>query len=483
MRGRAPIGHDGPRFPIVGIGASAGGLGAFEAFFRAIPDDIDPGIAFVLVQHLAPDHKSMLSDFVKRYTKMRVLEVEDGITVEPNCAYIIPPNRDMAFLGGTLQLLEPSAPRGMRLPIDFFFRSLAQDQHERAIGIILSGTGSDGTLGVRAIKGEGGMVMAQNPESTEYDGMPRNAIATGLVDYILPPAEMPAQLVAYVAQAFGKLPYTAELPSPKAEGAMKKIFVLLRVQTGHDFSQYKQNTITRRVERRMAVNQIERLEDYVRLLQQEPPEVEALFRDLLIGVTNFFRDPAAFAALKEQVIPKLFAGKQPGAPIRIWVPGCSTGEEAYSVAILLQEHLQEVKQSFKVQVFATDIDRQAIDQARAGVYPASIAADVSAERLAQFFTQEPDGSAYRIQKAIRDTLIFSEQDAIKAPPFSRVDLISCRNLLIYMGAELQKKLIPPLPLRVELGWHSLPGYLRDGRRVCGPFFDDGSSIEAVQSQG
>ena len=216
-----PLGHEGLKFPIVGIGASAGGLGAFEAFFQAIPGDSDPGMAFVLVQHLAPDHKSLLSDFVKRYTKMQVFEVEDGIKVEPNCAYIIPPNRDMAFLDGTLQLLEPSAPRGLRLPIDFFFRSLAQDQHERAIGIILSGTGSDGTLGLRAIKGEGGMIMAQNPESTEYDGMPRSAINTGLVDYVLPPAEMPAQLMAYVAQAFGKLPRPATPTSPKAEGAMK----------------------------------------------------------------------------------------------------------------------------------------------------------------------------------------------------------------------------------------------------------------------
>ena len=440
--GESALAHEGPAFPIVGIGASAGGLGAFEAFFSAMPSDNDPGMAFVLVQHLAPDHKSLLSDFVQRYTKMRVFEVEDGMTVEPNCVYIIPPNRDMAFLNGTLQLLEPSAPRGARLAIDFFFRSLAQDLNERAIGIILSGTGSDGTLGVRAIKGEGGMIMAQNPESTEYDGMPRSAIATGLVDYILPPAEMPAQLIAYVAQAFGKLPLPAAPAAPPAESTMKKVFVLLRVETGHDFSQYKQNTIARRIERRMAVHQVERLEEYVRLLQQDSAEVRALFRDLLIGVTNFFRDPAAFTALGEQAIPKLFAGKPQESTIRIWVAGCSTGEEAYSIAILLQEHLQAVKQSFKIQVFATDIDRQAIDQARTGVYPASIAADVSPERLAQFFTQEPDGTAYRIQKTIRDMLIFSEQDVIKDPPFSRVDLISCRNLLIYMGVELQKKLIP-----------------------------------------
>ena len=429
-------------FPIVGIGASAGGLAAFEAFFSGMPAETDPGMAFVLVQHLAPDHKSILSDLVKRYTRMQVFEVEDGMAVRPNCAYIIPPNRDMAFLDGTLQLLEPVAPRGHRLPIDFFFRSLAQDQHERAICIVLSGTGSDGTLGVRVVKGEGGMVMAQNPESTEYDGMPRTAIATGVVDYVLPPAEMPPQIIAYVAHAFGRPPRPVSLPTPKAGDAMKKVFILLRAQTGHDFSLYKQSTINRRVERRMAVHQIERLNEYVRHLQQTPAEVEALFRDLLIGVTNFFRDPEAFAALKEQVIPRLCADKDAGAAIRVWVPGCSTGEEAYSIAILLQEHMELLKQSFKVQVFATDIDRQAIEQARTGVYPASIAADISPERLSQFFVLEPDSTAYRVHKSLRDLLVFSEQDVIKDPPFSKLDLISCRNLLIYMGGELQKKLMP-----------------------------------------
>ena len=429
-------------FPIVGIGASAGGLAAFEAFFSGMPTDTDPGMAFVLVQHLAPDHKSILTDLVRRYTRMQVFQVEDGMAVQPNCTYIIPPNRDMAFLNGTLQLLEPSAPRGQRLPIDFFFRSLAQDQLQRAIGIVLSGSGSDGTQGVRAIKGEGGMIMAQNPESTEYDGMPRSALATGLVDYELPPAEMPAQLMAYVAHAFGKPPRATSLPAPKTENALKKIFILLRAQTGHDFSQYKPSTIHRRIERRLAVHQIETIDGYVQFLQQTPTEVKALFRDLLIGVTNFFRDPEAFQALEEQVIPKLFASKPAGSVVRVWSPGCSTGEEAYSIAILLQERLEALKQSYTVQVFATDIDSQAIAAARVGLYPASIAADISPERLARFFTAEPDGSAYRIHKGIRDMMIFSEQNVIKDPPFSKLDLLSCRNLLIYMGADLQKKLIP-----------------------------------------
>jgi len=429
-------------FPIVGIGASAGGLAAFEAFFSGMPADTDPGMAFVLVQHLAPDHKSILSDLIRRYTRMSVFEVEDGMVVQPNCAYIIPPGHDMAFLNGALQLLEPSEPRGQRLPINFFFRSLALDQHERAIGIVLSGTGSDGTMGVRAIKAEGGMVMAQNTASSEFDGMPRSASATGLVDYELPPAEMPAQLIAYAAHAFGKLPRATTLPVPKVENALKKIFILLRAQTGHDFSQYKPSTIHRRIERRMAVHQIEAMDAYVQYLQQTSDELEALFRDLLIGVTNFFRDPEAFQVLEDQVIPKLFAGKPAGAVIRVWTTGCSTGEEAYSIAILLVEHIEALKQSYTVQIFATDIDSQAIAAARAGLYPASIAADISPERLARFFTAEADGSAYRIHKNIRDLLVFSEQDVIKDPPFSKLDLITCRNLLIYMGAELQRKLIP-----------------------------------------
>jgi two-component system CheB/CheR fusion protein len=437
----APVESAAAGFPIVGIGASAGGLAAFEAFFSGMPPLIDPGMAFVLVQHLAPDHKSILTDLVRRYTRMQVFEVEDGMTVQPNSAYIIPPNRDMAFLNGALQLIEPSAPRGLRLPIDFFFRSLAQDQRERAICIVLSGTGSDGTLGVRAIKGEGGMVMAQNPDSTEYDGMPRSAISTGLVDYVLPPAEMPAELIAYAAHAFGKSPRPVVSPA-KPENALKKVFIIVRSQTGHDFSLYKPSTINRRIERRMAVHRIETMDEYVMYIQQTPAEVESLFRDMLIGVTSFFRDPETFKALEQQVIPKIMDGKPAGAAIRVWSPACSTGEEAYSIAILLQERMEELKRSHKAQVFATDIDSRAIATARAGYYPASIAADIPPARLARYFSAEPDGGAYRVNKAIRDMLVFSEQDVIKDPPFSRLDLISCRNLLIYMDGDLQRRLIP-----------------------------------------
>ena len=427
------------RFPIVGIGASAGGLAAFEAFFSGMPAQAESGMAFVLVQHLAPNHKSILTELVKRYTRMEVFEVEDGMRVRPNCTYIIPPNRDMALLNGSLLLLAAVAQRGQRLSIDFFFRSLAQDQRDRAICVVLSGSGSDGTQGVRSVKAEGGMAMAQNPESAEYDGMPRSAIGTGLIDYTLPPAEMPAQLIAYAGRTLRKAAPRDAQPAANAEDALQKIFVLLRAHTGHDFSQYKPNTVSRRVERRMAVHQIELGEQYLQYLQGTPTEVDALFRDLLIGVTSFFRDKEAFEALQHQLALVLSA-KATDSPLRIWATGCSTGEEAYSLAILVREQMEALKRSFKVQVFATDIDSRAIDVARAGVYPASIATDVSPERLARFFSTEDGG--YRIHKDIRDLLIFSEHDVIKDPPFSKLDLISCRNVLIYMGLELQRKLIP-----------------------------------------
>lgn len=427
----------GPGFPIIAIGASAGGLDALEQFFTNMPDD--SGMAFVLVQHLDPTHKSILVDLVNRYTPMKVIEVQDGMKVEPNRAYIIPPNRDMAVLHGTLQLLEPSAPRGLRLPIDYFFRSLAQDQQERAICIVLSGTGTDGTLGLKAVKEVGGMAMVQEPESANYDGMPRSAIATGLVDFVLPPEKMMKQLIAYAQHAFVPATKKGAAPLPKGTDDLKKIFILLRNQTGHDFSFYKPNTIGRRIERRMTVNQIERIGDYVRYLQDNPLEVETLFKELLIGVSNFFRDPKAFELLARKAIPAVFENKELGQPVRVWVPGCATGEEAYSIAMLLREQIEVLKREFQVQVFATDIDSKAIETARTGIYPDSIAVDVSPQRLSRFFTKEDN--TYRVNKVIRDMLVFAEQNVIKDPPFSRLDLISCRNLLIYMGVELQKKVL------------------------------------------
>jgi len=427
-------------FPIVGIGASAGGLAAFEAFFSGMPAGNDPGMAFVIVQHLAPDHKSILSDLIQRYTRMAVHEVTDGMVVAPDCVYIIPPGHDMALLNGSLQLLKSSSVRRQRLPIDFFFHSLAQDKRERAIGIILSGTGTDGTRGVRAIKEENGMVIVQIPESAEFDAMPRSAIATGLVDYELPATEMPAKLVAYATHLVGRRPIDV-IPPTDAETSLKKIFLLLRSQTTHDFSLYKPTTIHRRIERRMALHQIDRLESYVSYLNKTPDEVEALFRDLLINVTRFFRDSEAFAVLEKEIIPRLFEGRPDGAAVRAWVPGCSTGEEAYSIAMLLAEQMESLHHSYPVQLFATDIDDRAVAVARAGVYPASIAADVSPQRLARFFSVERDSGVYRVNKHLRDMLVFSEQDAIKDPPFSKLDLLSCRNLLIYLTPELQQRLL------------------------------------------
>ena len=425
-----------PHFPIVGIGASAGGLAAFEAFFSAMPSDKDPDMAFVLVQHLAPDYHSALSQLVQRYTSMKVFEIKDGDIVLPNCVYIIPPGRDVALLNGTLHLLKPTVPRGQRLPIDFFFRTLAQDQREQAICIVLSGTASDGTQGVRAIKGAGGLVMAQSPNSTDFDGMPLSAINTGLVDYILPPDEMPGQLIAYASRAL-----SASTTECSDENSLQKVFIILRDQTGHDFSLYKPSTVCRRIERRMAILQIETMVGYVMNLQQNPAEAEALFGDLLIGVTSFFRDPDAFLTLEKEIIPAIFAGKPSGGVIRVWSPGCSTGEEAYSLAMLLQERMEALKKSYTVQIFATEIDSRAIAAARVGLYPASIADDVSPERLARFFVAESGGGAYRIHKGIRGMIVFSEHNVIQNPPFSKLDLISCRNLLIYMGGELQKKLM------------------------------------------
>jgi two-component system CheB/CheR fusion protein len=437
-------------FPVVGIGASAGGLAAFEAFFSGMPANSEPGMAFILVQHLAPDHTSILSEIIQRYTRMQVFEVEDGMQVQINCTYIIPPNRDMALLNGNLQLIVPAIPRGHRLPIDFFFRSLAQDQHEQAIGIILSGTGSDGTLGAKAIKAEGGIVLAQEIKTAEFDGMPRNIIATGLVDYIMPPAKMPAQIIAYTKHLFAQ-PLRLTNNTVPAKNVMNKIFILLRNQTGHDFSLYKPNTICRRIERRMTVHQIDAIDFYLKYLQQNPAEVTALFNDLLIGVTSFFRDPNAFLALEKLIIPELFTVKSEEKTIRIWSTACSTGEEAYSIAILFQEYLDLLKQNFKIQIFATDIDREAIAIARAAFYPANIALDISPERLARFFILDTDGNGYRVNKTIRDMLIFSEHNVIKDPPFSRLDLISCRNLLIYMSTVLQNKLIPLLHYALNPG--------------------------------
>ena len=426
-------------FHIVGIGASAGGLDAFEKFFSQMPPD--SGLAYVIVSHLDPTHKSLMADLINNYTAMAVYQIEDQTAVEPNCVYIIPPNKDLSIFHGVLQLMEPAQPRGQRLPIDIFFRSLAEDQEENAVGIILSGTGTDGTLGVKAIKEHGGMVMAQEAQSSRYDGMPRSAIATGIIDYVEPVEQLPVRLLEYTRRPASARQIPRQPDSPVAESdQLSKIFLLLRSQTGHDFALYKRNTILRRIERRMHVHQVDEVADYVRFLQQSPTEIEALFRDLLISVTRFFRDPEACDALKHQVIPQMCSGRQDADEIRIWVPGCATGEEAYTLAILLAEYIGETRRNYKIQMFATDIDTHALDVARLGVYPQSIVADLTPERLRRFFVKQEN--TYQVNKTIRDMVVFAAHNVIKDPPFSHIDLISCRNVLIYFEQSLQKKVLP-----------------------------------------
>jgi len=428
------------------MGASAGGLEAFEKFFQNMSSD--SGMAFVLVSHLDPTHVSIMPDLLKKYTKMGVLTIEDGIAVQPNFAYVIPPNKDLAILNGTLQLIDPIDARGKRLPIDYFFRSLAQDLGERAICVILSGTGTDGTLGLKAIKGELGMTMVEDPDFAKYDGMPRSAIQSGLVDYILPPEKMPEQLIKYTKHAVQRVaPGTAPVEGTISD-VLPKIFVLLRSHTGHDFSLYKKNTLCRRIERRMNVHQIDIVSNYVRYLQENPHELGTLFKELLIGVTNFFRDPEAFEVLRK-VLLKQFANRPHDYSLRVWVPGCANGEEAYSIAIIIRECMDELKRNFGVQIFGTDIDSDAIDTARAGIYPDSISADVDADRLKRFFIKEED--VYKVRKEVREMMVFAPQSIIKDPPFTKLDLLCCRNLLIYLDSELQKKIVPLFNYSLKAG--------------------------------
>jgi two-component system CheB/CheR fusion protein len=423
-------------FYIVAMGGSAGSLEAFEQFFRNLPDN--SGAAFILISHLDPTHKGMMPELLQRYMKMTVFEAEDGMKVVPNCVYVIPSNKDLAILHGLLQLLEPTASRGLRLPIDFFFKHLGQDQKEMAVGIIISGMGTDGTAGLRVIKEHLGMVMVQEPESAKYDSMPRSAIDTGLVDYIAPAEVLPLKLLAYMKQT--AKPFAEHIDTDeKVLSALQKISVLLRGETGNDFSLYKKSTVLRRIERRMNVHSIVTMRQYVSLLQNNPPEIELLFKELLIGVTNFFRDRDAFELLKNAAIAEILKSKTKDRTVRVWVPGCATGEEAYSIAILFSECLSKLKGDFKVQIFATDIDKSAIDKARQGSYPANISADLSPERLKHFFTKEDN--TYQINKDIREMVVFAPHNLTMDPPFTKLDLISCRNLLIYLAPELQKKLI------------------------------------------
>ncbi|CCQ73675.1 CheR family methyltransferase [Magnetospira sp. QH-2] len=426
-------------FPVVGIGASAGGLEAAQAFFKGVA--ADSGAAYIFVQHLDPKRPTDLPELLARMTPMPVQAVTDHMLVEPNQVYVIPSNHELMIAKGHLELFELSEEPGLRHPIDVFFRSLAMERGEQAVAIILSGTASDGTSGLRDVKAEGGIVLVQDPLTAKFDGMPRSAIETKLADLILDPLDMGDKLVDI--WAFQRPGTAASIMTDEAgidEETLAKITTLVRNHTGHDFSDYKPRTLLRRIRRRMSVQQIEQPSDYVRHLQHNAAERTILFKELLIGVTRFFRDPEAFAVLIDKVIPALFDKRANDDELRVWVVGCSTGEEAYSIAILLQEEQRRRDANVSIQVFGTDIDGKAIETARGGLFSPSIAKDVPADLLRRYFTSENAG--YRVKGAIRDMLVFAEQNVVKDPPFSRLDLVCCRNLLIYMGAALQRRVIP-----------------------------------------
>ena len=425
------------QFPIVGIGASAGGLEALEQFLSYVPEK--SGMAFVVIQHLDPTQKGMLPELLQRITKMKVFQVKDRMLVMPDCVYVIPPNKTMSILKGMLHLFKPVEARGMRLPVDYFLNALAKDRKERSIGVILSGMGSDGSIGLRAIKEREGIAMVQDPSDAKFDSMPRNAIDSVMADIVAPASVLHSRLIEFLKH----IPLVK--PDPETEikdkSSLEKIIILLRTYTGNDFSLYKKNTIYRRIERRMGIHKIDKISSYVRFLQGNPNEVDILFKELMIGVTSFFRDPETWETLKETVIPDIISNLQPGSILRAWVPGCSTGEEAYSLAILFKEVIEKINPhgGFSLQIFATDLDNDAIETARKGIFHADITADVSQERLNRFFLITDEG--YFINTEIRETVVFAQHNVIMHPPFTRIDFLSCRNLLIYMEPELQKKLL------------------------------------------
>jgi two-component system CheB/CheR fusion protein len=438
-----------PNLPIVGIGASAGGVEALETFFKAVP--ADNGMAFVVVTHLPPNHHSLLAEILGRATRMPVVNASEDETVEAQHVYVLPPAAILTIREGRLRLRRTGAADRERFPIDVFFNSLAEDQAEHAIGIVLSGGGSDGTLGLKAIKEHGGLTIAQGSKVTRprFNEMPSSAVAAGFVDLVLPVEDIPQRILAYVRN-------WAAFDPVQPVNAQSKVYALLRTRTGHDFGEYKDRTFQRRVQRRMQVLQTTKLEDYVEQLEKTPDEVTALFRDLLIGVTDFFRDAPAFRALETVVIPKLFEAKGADDELRVWVSGCATGEEAYSLAILLREHIDTLEAPPKVQIFATDIDDAAMGVARAARYPAALVKEVSPERLKRFFVHE--GATYRVVKDLRDMCIFSTHSVIRDPPFSRLDLISCRNLLIYLKPQLQGQVIPLFHYALEPGGYLFLGH-------------------------
>ncbi|MDD2633577.1 MAG: chemotaxis protein CheB [Bacteroidales bacterium] len=429
--------HRSPDFLIVGIGASAGGLEALEQFFDNVPSQT--GMAFVVIQHLDPDHKGIMPELLQRFTTMDVLQATERIKVLPDCVYVIPPNKSMSLLHGYLHLFEPVEARGLRLPIDLFFRSLAIDKQEKSIGVILSGMGSDGSLGVKAIKEKNGVVLVQDPANARFDGMPRSAADAVIADFIAPAGDLPGMLFTFLSRSTKGRQIILDKQENKSN--IEKIIILLREQSGHDFSFYKKNTIFRRIERRMGIHQIEKMENYVRFLQENPHETGILFKELLIGVTSFFRDKEVWDYLKEDILPQLLHSLPEKYTLRAWITGCSTGEEAYSLAIILAEIKEKTPKFSKLsfQIFATDLDAEAIEKARKGFFVANIAADVTPERLHRFFIPVING--YQINTSIREMVIFAPQNVIKDPPFTKLDILLCRNILIYMEPELQRKLI------------------------------------------
>ena len=426
-----------PPFPIVAIGASAGGIEAFSALLRALP--VDTGMAFVLIQHLSPVHESMLAEILARTTKMNVAEVRSDGRIEPDHVYVIPPNKNLVFASGRLELVPRTEKRGQSRPIDHFMRSLAEGHAYKAIGVVLSGTANDGTLGLEEIKAAGGITFAQD-STAEQSGMPRSAIESGVVDFVLPPEE--------IARELGRIarhPYIAPQPvdpTVTQEPGFVRILELLRQSTGVDFANYKRNTLHRRITRRMVLHKLDGLSDYIRFLQAKPDELHALYQDVLINVTSFFRNPEAYEAIKARVFPRLTEDRNRHDPLRVWTLGCSTGEEAYSLAMAYTEYAEGAGRRVPMQIFATDVNGLGIDRARTGIYSKGIVQDVSPERLRRFFV-EVDGS-YRIAKSIRDMVVFARQNALADPPFSRLDLVACRNMLIYLEPVLQQRLIPLL---------------------------------------
>lgn len=427
-------------FPIVGIGASAGGLEALEQLLANVP--LKCGMAFVVVQHLDPNRHGMLPELLQRVTPMQVKQAENLMRVEADCVYVIPPNKDLSIRHGTLYLQAPVLPRGLRLPIDSFLTSLAEDRRDQAIGIILSGMGSDGTKGFQAIKSLGGLTLVQAPKTAKFDAMPQSVIDAGLVDIVAQAGDMAMLILQHLEHS--PLPAeTATVPdSPARHSAFEKICELLHAQTRHDFSHYKKSTVYRRIERRMHIHELPGIADYVVYLQANPQEIELLFKELLIGVTHFFRDSAAWAYLQEHVLPEIIRANKHGATLRAWVAGCSSGEEAYTLAMVFKEAVEQIKSlgRIELQIFATDLDPDAIAKARQAYYPKSIAANISPERLVRFFRE--DGGKFRVSQEIRQMVVFAPHNVIMDPPFTRLDILTCRNLLIYLSADLQKKILP-----------------------------------------